>query len=149
MKIYTLPFKLPDVGSVLGGVLELRGKHISLACFHGINFKSKSWALFSLKDPSISFVSDAQDLEENSPAETPSEDEPNPPQPSSTKKTNVIQTLSISLGHSDQTKRREQTYMATIKKISRNVSYLPPVKTLAEWFNYAFKSSDMDEVKQY
>ncbi len=60
MKIYTLPFKLPDVGSVLGGVLELRGRHISLACFHGINFKSKSWALFSLKDPSISFVSDAQ-----------------------------------------------------------------------------------------
>jgi hypothetical protein len=31
MKIYTLPFKLPDVGSVLGGVLELRGRHISLA----------------------------------------------------------------------------------------------------------------------
>ena len=39
MKIYTLPFKLPEVGSVLGGVLELRGRHISLACFHGINFK--------------------------------------------------------------------------------------------------------------
>ncbi len=64
MKIYTLPFKLPDVGSVLGGVLELRGRHISLACFHGINFKSKSWALFSLKDPSISFVSDAQEIME-------------------------------------------------------------------------------------
>ena len=67
MKIYTLPFKLPDVGSVLGGVLELRGRHISLACFHGINFKSKSWALFSLKDPSISFVSDAQEIMEERP----------------------------------------------------------------------------------
>ena len=67
MKIYTLPFKLPDVGSVLGGVLELRGRHISLACFHGINFKSKSWALFSLKDPSISFVSDAQEIMEVKP----------------------------------------------------------------------------------
>ena len=62
MKIYTLPFKLPEIGSVLGGLLELRGSHISLACFHGINFKSKSWALFSLKDPSISFVSDAQEI---------------------------------------------------------------------------------------
>ena len=62
MKIYTLPFKLPEIGSVLGGLLELRGRHISLACFHGINFKSKSWALFSLKDPSISFVSDAQEI---------------------------------------------------------------------------------------
>jgi hypothetical protein len=49
IKIYTLPFKLGDMGSVLGGVLELRGNHISVACFHGINFKSKSWALFSLK----------------------------------------------------------------------------------------------------
>merc|ERR1712203_816532 len=62
MKIYTLPFKLPDIGSVLGGGFELRGSHISLACFHGINFKSKAWALFSLKDPSISFVSDAQEI---------------------------------------------------------------------------------------
>jgi hypothetical protein len=66
MKIYTLPFKLPEFGSVLGGVLELRGQHSSLACFHGINFKSKSWALFSLKDPSVSFVSDAQDVLEES-----------------------------------------------------------------------------------
>ena len=46
MKIYTLPSALPPTGSVLGGVLELRGNHISVACFHGINFKSKSWALF-------------------------------------------------------------------------------------------------------
>ena len=65
MKIYTLPSALPKSGSVLGGVLELRGNHISVACFHGINFKSKSWALFSLRDPSISFVSDAQEIFED------------------------------------------------------------------------------------
>ena len=65
MKIYTLPSALPQSGSVLGGVLELRGNHISVACFHGINFKSKSWALFSLRDPSISFVSDAQEIFED------------------------------------------------------------------------------------
>ena len=133
MKIYTLPFKLPDIGSVLGGLLELRGSHISLACFHGINFKSKSWALFSLKDPSISFVSDAQEiLEETS------------------RNTTVIQTLSFSLGQSDgQPTLTSHSYMATVKKISRSISYLPPMKTLADWFSYAFKSSDLDEVYRF
>lgn len=129
MKIYTLPFKLPEIGSVLGGLLELRGSHISLACFHGINFKSKSWALFSLKDPSISFVSDAQEIfEENS------------------RNTTVIQTLSFSLGQSDQPQITHHSYMATVKKISRSISYLPPIKTLTDWFSYAFKSSELDEV---
>ena len=87
MKIYTLDFKLPDVGSVLGGVLELHGKHISLACFYGSYFKSKSWALFSLKEPSISFVSDATY------DETRADEE---------QLTTIIQTLLISLGQSDQ-----------------------------------------------
>ena len=91
MKIYTLPFKLPEIGSVLGGLLELRGSHISLACFHGINFKSKSWALFSLKDPSISFVSDAQEILEEA-------NDLN----KKIRNTTVIQTLSFSLGQSDQ-----------------------------------------------
>ena len=91
MKIYTLPFKLPEIGSVLGGLLELRGSHISLACFHGINFKSKSWALFSLKDPSISFVSDAQEILD----ETTDINK-------KIRNTTVIQTLSFSLGQSDQ-----------------------------------------------
>ncbi len=53
--------------NILPLLQELRGRHISLACFHGINFKSKSWALFSLKDPSISFVSDAQEIMEEKP----------------------------------------------------------------------------------
>ena len=91
MKIYTLPFKLPEIGSVLGGLLELRGSHISLACFHGINFKSKSWALFSLKDPSISFVSDAQEILEDVTDLN-----------KKIRNTTVIQTLSFSLGQSDQ-----------------------------------------------
>ena len=132
MKIYTLPFKLPDIGSVLGGLLELKGSHISLACFHGINFKSKSWALFSLKDPSISFVSDAQEiLEETS------------------RNTTVIQTLSFILGQSDGQMVTSHSYMATVKKISRSISYLPPMKTLADWFSYAFKSSELDEVHRF
>ena len=39
--------------------------------------------------------------------------------------------------------------MATVKKISRSISYLPPIKTLTDWFSYAFKSSDLDEVYRF
>ncbi|KAF9409050.1 hypothetical protein HW555_011474, partial [Spodoptera exigua] len=48
--------------TVLGGTMELHGTNISLACFHGNSFKAKSWALFSLKDPSISFATEAQQV---------------------------------------------------------------------------------------
>ena len=155
MKIYTLPFKLPEIGSVLGGLLELRGSHISLACFHGINFKSKSWALFSLKDPSISFVSDAQEILEEvtqPPTSPPVNATPTGKASAASKKernTTVIQTLSFSLGQSDQPTRTHHSYMATIKKINRNISYLPPMKSLADWFKYAFKSSELDEVYRF
>ena len=40
-------------------------------------------------------------------------------------------------------------YMATVKKISRSVNYLPPMKGLTDWFNYAFKSSELDEVHRF
>lgn len=39
--------------------------------------------------------------------------------------------------------------MATVMKISRNVNYLPPIKNVNEWFNYAFKSSELDEVGRF
>ena len=55
-------YLLPQFNTILGGVIELKGSNISIACFHGINFKSKSWALFSVKDPSIIFVTEAQEL---------------------------------------------------------------------------------------
>lgn len=42
--------------------MELHGTNISLACFHGINFRAKSWAVFSLKEPTISFATEAQDV---------------------------------------------------------------------------------------
>ena len=40
-------------------------------------------------------------------------------------------------------------YMATVKKITRTVNYLPPMKSLHDWFNYAFKSSELDEVNRF
>lgn len=111
MKIYTLPFKLPEIGSVLGGLLELRGSHISLACFHGINFKSKSWALFSLKDPSISFVSDAQEILD----ETTDINK-------KIRNTTVIQTLSFSLGQSDQVCNSDYTKITFKWQIKKTIS---------------------------
>jgi hypothetical protein len=62
LEIATLPTPLPMTGTILGGTMELHGGHISLACFHGVNFKSKSWALFSLKDPCVSFATEAQEI---------------------------------------------------------------------------------------
>lgn len=62
LEVATLPTPLPLTGTILGGTMELHGGHISLACFHGLNFKSKSWALFSLKDPCVSFATEAQEI---------------------------------------------------------------------------------------
>lgn len=60
--IHDYTFDILIEGTVLGGTMELQGAHISLGCFHGINFKSKSWALFSLKDTFISFATEVQQV---------------------------------------------------------------------------------------
>lgn len=62
LQLNTMHLPLPSFGTVLGGTMELRGNNISLACFHGINFKSKSWALFSLKEPCINFNTESQEI---------------------------------------------------------------------------------------
>ncbi|XP_050533025.1 transmembrane protein KIAA1109 homolog isoform X6 [Daktulosphaira vitifoliae] len=62
LKLSTFKYPLPQWGTVLGGKMDLHGVNISLACFHGINFKSKSWALFSLKEPCISFATEAHEV---------------------------------------------------------------------------------------
>ena len=70
------------------------------------------------------------------------------------KTTTIMQTLSLSLGQADHQaslplQPAYHGYMATISKISRSVNYLPPIKSLTEWFNYAFKSSVLDEVARF
>lgn len=62
LQLNTMLAPLPPYGTVLGGTMELHGNNISLACFHGINFKSKSWALFSLRKPCITFNTEAQEI---------------------------------------------------------------------------------------
>ena len=51
---------LPTEGMILGGNLTLQGQNLSLACFHGINFRSKAWAIFTMNDVYISFATEAQ-----------------------------------------------------------------------------------------
>lgn len=121
----TLEFPLPNSGTVLGGTMELHGRNISLACFHGVNFKAKSWALFSLRDPCISFATEAKQVEKSS-------------------EVNVIQTLTFALGMSTQALPPQNHSMATVCRMSRNIIFPPQFKTLHEWFHYAFANSEID-----
>ncbi|KAG7214078.1 hypothetical protein KM043_001440 [Ampulex compressa] len=134
LQLGSLRFSLPSTGTVLGGTMELHGCNISLACFHGINFKSKSWALFSLKEPCISFATEAQEI--------PSVESPN------TCDVHVVQTLTISLGQQQEQHARHHS-MATVCRLSRSVLFPPQFKSLQEWFHYAFASSEIDAVDRF
>lgn len=122
--ISTLKNPLPKNGIVLGGTMELHGKNISLACFHGINFKSKSWALFSLREPCINFATEAQQVDK-------------------TGEFHINQTLTFGLGLDPQSVPQHHS-MATVVRMSRNVIFPPQFKTLQEWFHYAFSNSEID-----
>ncbi|XP_046477858.1 bridge-like lipid transfer protein family member 1 isoform X1 [Neodiprion pinetum] len=135
LQLGTLRFSLPFNGTVLGGTMELHGCNISLACFHGINFKSKSWALFSLKEPCISFATEAQEI-------------PNVESPD-TCDVHVVQTLTISLGQQQQEQHARHHSMATVCRLSRSVLFPPQFKSLQEWFHYAFANSEIDGVDRF
>lgn len=126
--ITTLKNPLPRQGIILGGTMELHGKNISLACFHGINFKSKSWALFSLREPCINFATEAQQIEK-------------------TGEFHINQTLTFGLGLDPQSVPQNHS-MATVVRMSRNVIFPPQFKTLQEWFHYAFSNSEIDGKKK-
>ncbi|KAK6639579.1 hypothetical protein RUM43_007852 [Polyplax serrata] len=134
-KSSTFKIPLPQIGTILGGTMDLHGSNISLACFHGINFKAKSWALFSLKEPCISFATEAQEIASSDEVER--------------KEVHVVQTLTFSLGMSAEQVHAQHLSMATICRMSRNTSFPPQYKTLQEWFNYAFATSDIDSVERF
>ncbi|XP_063974640.1 bridge-like lipid transfer protein family member 1 isoform X5 [Diachasmimorpha longicaudata] len=134
LQLGSLRFSLPSNGTVLGGTMELHGTNISLACFHGINFKSKNWALFSLKEPCISFATEAQEI-------------PNVESPS-TCDVHVVQTLTVSLGQQQEQHARHHS-MGTVCKLSRSVLFPPQFKSLQEWFHYAFANSEIDAVDKF
>lgn len=59
-----LPSMIPKEGTILGGNMTLKGRNLTLACFHGMNFKAKSWALFTMHEPYIIFSTESQQLPE-------------------------------------------------------------------------------------
>jgi hypothetical protein len=64
-KLSMLASPLPELGTIIGGAIKLHGNDITLACFHGINFRSKHWALFTLKEPNIAFDAEVQSIRTN------------------------------------------------------------------------------------
>lgn len=63
VSLFQMP--LPEDTVQLGGSMSLHGNHMTLACFHGPNFRSKSWALFHLEEPNIAFWTEAQKIWED------------------------------------------------------------------------------------
>lgn len=134
MQLSTLPTPLPANGTVLGGTMELHGTNISLACFHGNSLKAKSWALFSLKEPCISFATEAQQVA-NDEGEL---------------EVHVVQSLTASLGGvGGAGAARSHHSMATVCRMTRALLFPPQFKTLKEWFHYAFANSEIDAIELF
>ncbi|CAF2399010.1 unnamed protein product [Rotaria sp. Silwood2] len=99
-----------------GGEIMLQGHNLTLVIFHGLNFKSRQWALFSLNEPQIVFVTDHGE------------------------EGDINQKLFFYLDHQSQTTHsslRSRTNMASISKVTRNSTEAPSHLTINEWFNYA------------
>ncbi|XP_075992779.1 transmembrane protein KIAA1109 homolog tweek [Anticarsia gemmatalis] len=133
MQLSTLPTPLPANGTVLGGTMELHGTNVSLACFHGNSLKAKSWALFSLKEPCISFATEAQQVA-NDDGEL---------------EVHVVQSLTASLGGAGGAAARAHHSQATVCRMTRALLFPPQFKTLKEWFHYAFANSEIDAIELF
>ena len=65
LKSDVLSSALPQKGTVVGGSLEMSCWEVSLACFHGLNFRSQTWALFSITQPSVSYSTKVASVEKS------------------------------------------------------------------------------------
>ncbi|XP_061600025.1 bridge-like lipid transfer protein family member 1 isoform X9 [Cololabis saira] len=124
ISLFQMP--LPEDTIQLGGWMSLHGNHMTLACFHGPNFRSKSWALFHLEEPNIAFWTEAQKIWEDGTKDG---------------STYIVQRLDFHLGHNTMVTKpcgALESPMATITKITRRRHENPPhgVATVKEWFNY-------------
>lgn len=155
ISLFQMP--LPEDAVQLGGSMSLHGNHMTLACFHGPNFRSKSWALFHLEEPNIAFWTEAQKILEDGEKKrkvsifgnhdiiktvliereillsvtSGSKDD----------STYIVQTLDFHLGHNTMVTKpcgALESPMATITKITRRRHENPPhgVATVKEWFSY-------------
>ena len=47
---------------LLGGSLCLHGNQLTIVCFHGNDFRSRSWVLFNILEPNIMFSTEVQEI---------------------------------------------------------------------------------------
>lgn len=151
ISLFQMP--LPEDAVQLGGSMSLHGNHMTLACFHGPNFRSKSWALFHLEEPNIAFWTEAQKILEDGEEKTfyfwklhhyngiPKEIFLSVTSGSKDDSTYIVQTLDFHLGHNTMVTKpcgALESPMATITKITRRRHENPPhgVATVKEWFSY-------------
>ncbi|XP_035387615.1 transmembrane protein KIAA1109 homolog isoform X3 [Electrophorus electricus] len=137
ISLFQMP--LPEDAVQLGGSMSLHGNHMTLACFHGPNFRSKSWVLFHLEEPNIAFWTEAQKIWEDG---------------SSDDSTYIVQTLDFHLGHNTMVTKpcgALESPMATITKVTRRRHENPPhgVATVKEWFNYvtAMRNEELHQLR--
>lgn len=65
LQLNNLPARIPDRNVVLGGRLSLCGNFASLACFHGANFRTQNWGLFTVREPGLQFTSETRVVEKS------------------------------------------------------------------------------------
>lgn len=140
-------------GIILGGTVEVRAQNISLACFYGVDFKSKSWGVFSLRQPSFVYMTEAQRVKSEEGGESPSAGPTTPAAAAAadsvTYSTHVVQNLSLLMGRSHGAEKSESCTMATVSKISRTQQFAPQFRHLHEWFHYAFSKVNIDDVNRF
>ncbi|XP_070184283.1 bridge-like lipid transfer protein family member 1, partial [Littorina saxatilis] len=123
-----LPHMFPSQGMILGGTITLRGHNLTLASFHGINFRSRYWALFNIQHPYILFSTEAQKMEDEG--------------------VHIVQDLQFVVG---QDRRGAMATLpdgepvATISKVSRGHIAPQQFTGVREWFSYTFSSIEKGE----
>lgn len=65
LQLNNFPARIPDKNVVLGGRLSLSGNFASLACFHGTNFRTQNWGLFTVREPALQFTSETRVVEKS------------------------------------------------------------------------------------
>ncbi|XP_048589365.1 transmembrane protein KIAA1109 homolog isoform X3 [Nematostella vectensis] len=136
LKLSMLGNPLPERGVVLGGSLALRGKGVSLACFHGVNFRAQSWVLFSLSSPYMEFVSKVCSEEKSC----------------QVRRVRSVQQLMIRLGNGDEDQAGTHsptattaTNMAVVRKVARGRRNPPSMgSSVQEWLGYVCATGDDD-----
>uniref|UniRef100_H2YW77 Bridge-like lipid transfer protein family member 1 C-terminal domain-containing protein n=1 Tax=Ciona savignyi TaxID=51511 RepID=H2YW77_CIOSA len=118
---------------LLGGSMCLHGNELRVVCFHGSNFRSKSWVLFNILEPNIVFSTEVQQIKESVRGHETS--------------TLAIQSLTFNLGHDHWLKTGGPSTdpMATVSRVTRSRHQNPTsAAPLDEWFAYVTASHNQE-----